>query len=301
MPKKPIMGGIVQVKSDQYDAWTGGMPNHDWTGLRHPTIAEEELMLAPNRFRPTSSTNATKLYKERRDGLGVKFSLKSSLQEFLLKVSEHLVNTGMDTIAYVLDPVEEKSMCNVVIDHPRFSVDIVKINITDQLSCYDTYDKVNDKDATYFFLDSLEEDTRIVIRDLCEGQPFPVHVMELIEYVRRATTDHFDKLAEDIKLCKPSQYAGEDLEKMTADMRNKAKELTLAGCYEHRLTLHMLDNFLEAGGRSNEAFRFPLRTLNLTLRAALDKVVLMDKAKANQYMMEHQLTYRDICIAVVRE
>jgi hypothetical protein len=179
-PKKPIMGDIVQVKTDLYEAWTGGTPKHDWSGLKNPKIEEEELMLAPNRFRPTSSTNASKLYKERRTGMETKFTLKDSLQEFLLKVSQHLENTGMDTIAFVPDPVEEKEMRNVVVDHPRFSVEIVKTNIKAQLSGYDMYDKANDKDAINFFLESLEEDTRIVIRDLCEGQPFPVYVMELI-------------------------------------------------------------------------------------------------------------------------
>jgi hypothetical protein len=180
MPKKPKMGGIVKIKSDLFEAWTGGMPNHEWTGLKQPKIEEEELMLAPNRFRPLSSANATKLYKERRAGMDVKFTLKDNLQEFLLKVSQHLEGTGMDTIAYVPDPAEDKEMRNVVVDHPRFSVEIVKTNIVQQLSCYDMYDKANDKNATNFFLESLEEDTRIAIRDMCEGQPFPVHVMALI-------------------------------------------------------------------------------------------------------------------------
>jgi hypothetical protein len=96
-------------------------------------------------------------------------------------------------------------------------------------------------------------------------------------------------LIDEIKNCKPSQYPGEDLDKMAAFLRAKAKELSTAGRYEHRLTLHMLDNFLEAGGRDNEAFRYPLRALNQSLRVALDKVALMSKAKADQHMLMHKL------------
>ena len=30
-PKKPIMGSLVQIKSDTLMAWMGGIPNSDWT------------------------------------------------------------------------------------------------------------------------------------------------------------------------------------------------------------------------------------------------------------------------------
>ena len=36
-PKKPIMGGLVQIKSDTHMAWVGGIPNSDWTSLKIST------------------------------------------------------------------------------------------------------------------------------------------------------------------------------------------------------------------------------------------------------------------------
>jgi hypothetical protein len=150
----------------------------------------------------------------------------------------------MDTIAYVPDPVDTTTMCSVVENHPRFSTDYFREAVKPQVSNYDTYDNSNHATAIHFLLESLDEDTRIIIRDLCEGEAFPVHVMELIEYVRRASTDHFAKLIEDIKKRKPAQYPAQNLELMAKANRSDAKELTQAGQYDHRLTLYMLENFL---------------------------------------------------------
>ena len=33
-PMKPIISGLVQIKSDIYAALTGGIPNWDWTNLK---------------------------------------------------------------------------------------------------------------------------------------------------------------------------------------------------------------------------------------------------------------------------
>ena len=36
-PKKPIMGSLVQTRSDTHVAWTGGIPNSCWTDLKIST------------------------------------------------------------------------------------------------------------------------------------------------------------------------------------------------------------------------------------------------------------------------
>ena len=33
-PKKPVMGSLVQIKSDTHMAWMGGIPNLDWTDIQ---------------------------------------------------------------------------------------------------------------------------------------------------------------------------------------------------------------------------------------------------------------------------
>ena len=98
-----------------------------------------------------------------------------------------------------------------------------------------------------------------------------------------------------IKARLPSQYPGENLEAMAADLRKDARELVAAGQYDHNLTMSMLKNFLLAGGPGNEDFRHPLRDLKLRLSQALLDIGYKDKAAANKYMVEHKLTFKDIC------
>ena len=258
-------------------------------------------MLSPSITHSLYSSSSTRLQAERWKGLTPKFAANGNLVEFLIKVRDHLEYTGMDTITYAPDPVEVTTMRSVVVDHPRFSTEYVREAIEDQVTKYDAFDKSNDSTATHFLLESLDEDMRVILRDLCEGEVFPVYVMELIEYVRRASTDHFAKLSDDIKKRKPSQYSGQDLEQMAKAMCADAKELTQAGQCDHRLTLHMLDNFLEAGGPENETFRFPFRLYYIELRKAIDKVSLMQKDEADKFMLKAKLTYRDICTEVVRQ
>ena len=33
-PVRPIMGGLMQIKTDTFVAWTGGIPNSYWTDLK---------------------------------------------------------------------------------------------------------------------------------------------------------------------------------------------------------------------------------------------------------------------------
>jgi hypothetical protein len=49
-----------------------------------------------------------------------------------------------------------------------------------------------------------------------------------------------------IKVHKPMQYAGQNLSKLAEDFRDDAKKLTIAGFYDHGLTLTTLKIFLEA-------------------------------------------------------
>ena len=42
-PTKPIMGGLAQIKSDTFAAWTGGPPNADWTDLKISTAEPQQF------------------------------------------------------------------------------------------------------------------------------------------------------------------------------------------------------------------------------------------------------------------
>ena len=57
----------------------------------------------------------------------------------------------------------------------------------------------------------------------------------------------------------------------------------------------MLKIFLLTGGSGNGDFHFVLRATKLKLEKTLLDIEHKEKAASNDYMMEHQLTYRDIC------
>ena len=61
---KPIMGGIVHLDDGKEVAWTGGVPNVEWTGFEDPTTALE----SPNQLRPTGITSWPKGQAKRRAG-----------------------------------------------------------------------------------------------------------------------------------------------------------------------------------------------------------------------------------------
>ena len=65
--KKPIMGSLVQIKSDTHKAWTGGIPNSDWTDLKiSMTDPHQSSQICP------MLNNSS--FHEQSKGLGVKFS-----------------------------------------------------------------------------------------------------------------------------------------------------------------------------------------------------------------------------------
>ena len=41
-PTKPIMGGLVQIKSETFVAWMGGTPNSNWTDLKISTAEPQQ-------------------------------------------------------------------------------------------------------------------------------------------------------------------------------------------------------------------------------------------------------------------
>ena len=121
-PAKPLMGGLVALVKDEWSAWTGGKPNSDWSSLE--TAATENT--SPNQLRPVYASAAQKGYNHRRTGLTTKFTPASDLSVFQTAVWNHLVDTGMDTIAYLQDPEDSDKMSNVVKSHARFTMDLAR-------------------------------------------------------------------------------------------------------------------------------------------------------------------------------
>ena len=65
---------------------------------------------------------AQKGYNYRRTGLTTVFKKNNDLQVFVKNVWNHLLDTGMDTIAYHRDPEYTTCMTYVIHGHSRFTV-----------------------------------------------------------------------------------------------------------------------------------------------------------------------------------
>ena len=90
--------------------------------------------------------DAQKSFNHRSEGLNDEFKVGNDLQAVQNCLWVHLEETGVDTITYVPDP-ETNEMVNVVLDHARFTMDMVVTKVAPQLMRYDEYDQSNDQAA----------------------------------------------------------------------------------------------------------------------------------------------------------
>jgi hypothetical protein len=87
------------------------------------------------------------------------------------------------------------------------------------------------------------------------------------------------------------------LSKLAEDFRDDAKKLTIAGFYDHGLTLTMLKISLEAGGDGHcaENFRYKIyQWIKQMEQKAMLTIRFMEKDDQDAYMLKKELTYCQI-------
>ena len=293
------MGGLVQTSSTDWCAWTGGQPLADWSGLdpSAPTLPKDAYQ-----YRPLSPGSAQKSTKYREMGLEEKFARDGHLLDFIQKVAKYLQRSGMDTISYLPDPSDTSQTVSVVTDHTKFELKGASATAKAlRLASYDTYDVNNDESATNWLLDSLNPDLRKDIEDrMTPEDGFIAHWLQLIHFIQSTSFDRFESIKQDIEHnLTIFKFEGQNVKELASAFIKKARELDNHGFYEHRLTLHMLNRFLEGGGQSNDVatmqYRHALFQKHQQLNQALIKTGRMSTADQNTYMVQHELTFRDIC------
>ena len=129
------MGGVAQVKHDEYSHWTGGKPNLDWTGLDWTGLDWTGLDwtgldwtgLDPGTLRASIKStqyhpiNSISGLEDCSTGFPTKFSLGGNLSNFQKKVFECLEMHGMDSIGYLPETANPMVMDHVVTDHTHFT------------------------------------------------------------------------------------------------------------------------------------------------------------------------------------
>ena len=89
-------------------------------------------------------------------------------------------------------------------------------------------------------------------------------------------------------------YSGENVESITSAFRGDWEELHGAGMYDQNLTMSMLNRIMEAGGSSNEDFRFPLRNLKEKLEKKLLSIRHMSYHDAHTKMVKDDLDVESV-------
>jgi hypothetical protein len=95
--------------------------------------------------------------------------------------------------------------------------------------------------------------------------------LQLSKTIQPTSIERFEDLKATVKACHLShQYAVKNLEALTADYQKDARELTMAGQYNHNLTVTMLKTSLFFWLEELETkYRFPLRSTKQELDQAL--------------------------------
>ena len=138
---KPIMGSLVQIKSDTFAAWTGGISQI------HPILNNSGFC-------------------EQSKGLDVKFlKEEGDLFSFQHKLLQHFQDMGMNTITYLKDLGDPTKMVNLLMDHTQFTQAYIKTAIEEQCKLYDSYNHSNDCSACYSLLDTFDISFKQYIKD----------------------------------------------------------------------------------------------------------------------------------------
>lgn len=83
------------------------------------------------------------------------------------RVLKHLMDTCMDTIAYLPSPQDATQILNVIADYPRFTMDTARQTVATQVTSYNIYDRNNNT------ADSLPTiwNSDNVVKVLCGSNP----------------------------------------------------------------------------------------------------------------------------------
>jgi hypothetical protein len=72
-------------------------------------------------------------------------------------VWDHFTDTGMDSITYIPDPLDNQKMTKVVKSHACYNLQSAKLLVESQLSKYDKYNYTNNKAAHTYCLHCCQQ------------------------------------------------------------------------------------------------------------------------------------------------
>lgn len=303
------MGGIAN-RPDGQVAWTGGRPALLWVGLVDTNPDIESDM-----YRPASLKSEGFARKKRTsaiEGVSLKTGAKPNeeggdLLFFQEKLAEHLVKTGLDTIAYLPSPIDGTRMVNIVTNHSSFTVESATSAVVPQVLLYDSYDKGNNKEANLLLLacihPSLERDVRRRIPEALTV-PFPVLFMAVLREVTSIDHSRFKRIIKTIETASPDQVgelkiSRRNLLDVNAALRPLFEDLDLGNALNFELLTKPIDIAFAAAGPGTHPylllFRGKLVALYEKVNKAIEDVRMLNATDSKRRELQTQNAwYTDI-------
>lgn len=283
--------------SGAFNALMGGTPLADWTGI--DLNIDRTVAVTTLHYRPINPVYDNKGFSKRTKGLETKFTKGKNmdLAKFQTEVWNHLTKHGLDTISYLQDPFDNTVVVNVVENHARFNKTTTAITqACETMSThFDRWDKENDSAAKTFLLNSLDESIITEMKNKYnQSDTFTSLWLKLVQHLLTTSVTRFDTLKAKLRSLDPLRYAGQDVAKLADDYTTIANELIAAGCYDHNLTLAMVQGFLRAGD-NNSRYEFPLLSIEQKLNMELPQVPFMTAQAATTHMVNEGLDFRTVC------
>jgi GAG-pre-integrase domain/Zinc knuckle len=240
---RPKIGNI-----DQTGPWTGGKPaNEQWSDSSNSRPVSVYCYRSGKDFRQ---------YQARTHGLTLKLKKDATdghtLHSFASDVQRHLELHGMDAVFYVQDST--KQLCNIVQQHPLFTVEnVADLVTTYRTTLYDDYDLDNLIDSREFLLNSIDSDIKLLISPfITSATSGPEIWMWIVGEIQSSSIERLVSVAENIKKCKLKSFKGENVKQYSAHMLTLCRDLANGQSLPRDICLTIVDQLIDC---SVEKFR----------------------------------------------
>ena len=292
-PKMPKFGGLKLINDSEEAAWLGGKPNDTWTGLENPNPSH----VKPTQFRSNSMTSEAKSRSYRIAGITPKFKRGDDVSTFARKFLNRAEDYGLDTIMYVPSPRDKtgKTLVNVLESHGLFRLDEGITAGQDVSQHYDSYCNGTDDDAKQLLLNSVDPalETQLY-QDTGAKDGFIVTWFHFISNVTSKSINKYNSIVDKLRKKSLADYEGQDVEALAESYRHDYDILNGACQYDHKLTLHMVETFMEGGGSRNDDFKHPLRKIKDKLEEHVLSIHHMTYNEQHEHMVKEQLDVRTV-------
>ena len=284
---RPKMGGIITTPSGTQVAHTGGKPKADWTGLENPRSPEN-----PNCVRfPIGTSDESKAYARRTTlDLETPFKKSSDLDSYLVTLTKHIRDHGMDTTLYIPSIVDPRTMIFVPEEFQQVTFDHASEKVQDlKNNEWDVYDKANDAATCKLIEGTLDLDLLEQLRlRQAETDTAIETLLRIVRLVQDQSVERFNRLRDSLKALSPVKEPGQDVVAYCDKARPICNKLFRAKQWEWILLLPIVKALASV---SVEAFSAFFTALIMQVDAQLKEVVYLDRDTAAQVMINKNMHY----------